>query len=100
MPPTFRILCYVCTDAMGHSAGALEMLDEMLDSFDHPEKSSTEQGRAKGKQSCTLLGEMLDSFDQGVVQFKRPITGSACHLKAIPSSSPYLTLATYENEYR
>ena len=68
MTPKFRILCYVCTDSMGHSAGAretLEMLDGMLDSFDHPEQSSTEQGRA-GEQSCTLLGEMLDSFDQGL----------------------------------
>ena len=52
---------------MGHSAGAyktLEMLDGMFDSFDHPEQSSTEQGRRKGKQSYTLLNEMLDSFDQ------------------------------------
>ena len=37
----------------------------MLDSFDHPEQSSTEQGRA-GEQSCMLFGEMLDSFDQGL----------------------------------
>ena len=46
----FRILCYICTDSMGHSAGAhetLEMLHGMLDSVDHPEQSSTEQGRAK-----------------------------------------------------
>ena len=56
---------------MGHSAGAhetLEMLDGMLCSFDHPEQSSTEQGRArqsKGEQCCMVLGEMLDSFDQG-----------------------------------
>ena len=36
MTPKFRILCYVCTNAMGHSAGAnetLDMLGEMLDSF-------------------------------------------------------------------
>ena len=34
----------------GYWAGAhetLEMLDEILDSFDHPEQSSTEQDRAK-----------------------------------------------------
>ena len=35
---------------MGHSAEiheTLEDLDELLDSFDHPEKRSTDQGRAK-----------------------------------------------------
>ena len=55
----------------------LEMMYEMLHSFDHPEQSSTEQERAKaskgeqrrakaskGEQRCTLLGEMLDSFDK------------------------------------
>ena len=50
LTPKFRIICYVCTNSMGHSAGAhgtLEMLDEMLDSFDHPEQSSTEHGSAK-----------------------------------------------------
>ena len=43
----FRIPCYICTDSMGHSAGAhetLEMLDGMLDSFDHTE---AEQHRAR-----------------------------------------------------
>ena len=48
-----QILWYVCTDAIGHSAGAhktLEMLDWMLDAFDHPEQSSTEQGRAKARK--------------------------------------------------
>ena len=49
-----RILCYVCTDAIGHSAyiayNTLEMLDGMLDAFDHPEQSSTEQGRAKARK--------------------------------------------------
>ena len=48
--PKFRILCFLCTESIGHSAGAhetLEMLGEMLDSFDQPEQSSTEQGRAK-----------------------------------------------------
>ena len=44
MTPKFRILYYACTDSMGHSAGALVMLEGMLDSFDHPEQSSTEQG--------------------------------------------------------
>ena len=38
---------FVCTDSMGHSTAALEMFDGMLDSFDHPEQSSTEQGRTK-----------------------------------------------------
>ena len=38
--PKFRIICYVSIDSLRHSAGAhetLEMLDKMLDSFDHPE---------------------------------------------------------------
>ena len=38
---------------MGHSAGAdetLNMLDGILDSFDQPEQSSTEQGRAKASK--------------------------------------------------
>ena len=51
--PKFRILCNVRTDSVGHSAGAHEtpeMLDEMLYSFDHPEQSSTEQGRAKARK--------------------------------------------------
>ena len=50
LTPKLQILCYVCTDSMGHRAGAhetLEMLDGMLDSSDHPEQSNTEQGRAK-----------------------------------------------------
>ena len=53
LPPAFRILCYVCTDSMGHSAGAhetLEMLDGMLYLFGHPEQSSTEQDRAKASK--------------------------------------------------
>ena len=57
----------------GHSAGAhetLEILNGMLYSFDHPEQSSAEQGRAKASKvvpvGCTPLGEMLDSFDQGL----------------------------------
>ena len=49
--PKYRILCYVCTDSIGHSAGAhetLEILDGMLDSFNHPEsRAAQEQGRAK-----------------------------------------------------
>ena len=43
----------VCTDSMGHSAGAhdtLDTLNGMLDSFDQPEQSSTEQGRAKASK--------------------------------------------------
>ena len=61
----FRILCYVRTDSIGRRTGAnktLEMLEGMLDSFDHPRQS-------KGEQSCTLLCEMLDSFDQGLSNF-------------------------------
>ena len=59
MAPKFRILCYVCTtklvctDSMGHSAGAhetLEMLDGILDSFDHLEQGSTEQGRGRASK--------------------------------------------------
>ena len=48
--PKFRILCHVCTEYMSYSEGAhmtLEMLEGMLDSSDHSEKSSTDQGRAK-----------------------------------------------------
>ena len=47
--PKFRILCYVCTDSIGYCAGAhetLEILDGILDLFDYPEQSSTEQGKA------------------------------------------------------
>ena len=50
---------------MEHSAGpleTLEMLNGMLYSFDHPEQSSAEQGRTK----LCALGEMLDSFEQGL----------------------------------
>ena len=68
MTPKFLILCNVCTDSMG-SAGAHETLDilgEMLDSFDHPEQSSTTAAPSKAKQSCMLLSEMLESFDQGL----------------------------------
>ena len=53
LTPKYRIICDVCTDSMGHSAGAhetLEMLDGMSDSFDHPEQSSTEHGRAKASK--------------------------------------------------
>ena len=59
MTPKFPIQCYVCTDSMGHSAGApetLEMLDAMLYSSDNPEQSSTESGRAKAsKVVCCLV---------------------------------------------
>ena len=50
LTPKYRILCYLCTDYIGHRGGAhetLEMLDGMLDSSDHPEQSSTEHGKAK-----------------------------------------------------
>ena len=53
MTPKFRVLCYVCIDSMRNSAGAhqtLEILDEMLDSFDNPEQRSTGQGRAKASE--------------------------------------------------
>ena len=52
LTPKYRI-CDVCTASMGHSAGAhetLEMLDEMLDSFDHPDQSSTKHGRLKASK--------------------------------------------------
>ena len=47
-----------CTDSMGHSAGAhetLEMLGGILDSFDQPEQSSIEQGRAKASKVVRCL---------------------------------------------
>ena len=50
MTPKFQILCFLCTDSMGHGAGAhetQEMLEGMLDSFEDPEQSGTQQGRAK-----------------------------------------------------
>ena len=58
MTPKFRIQCYVCTDSMGHSARVhetLEILDEMMDSLEHPEQSSTEQGRAKASKVASCL---------------------------------------------
>ena len=45
--------CMACTNSMRHSAGAhktLQMLDVMLDLYDHPEQSSTEQGGAKSNK--------------------------------------------------
>ena len=58
LTPKLRILCYVRTDSMGHSAGAHEtrgMLDGMLYSFGHPEQNSTEQGRAKESKVVRCL---------------------------------------------
>ena len=47
---------------MGHSAGALEVLDGMLYSFDHPEQSSTDQGRPRlAKQNVGFPGSALYS---------------------------------------
>ena len=51
---------------MGHSAGAhatLEMLDGMLDSFGQGLSRAAQSKTRQREQSCTLLGEMLDSFD-------------------------------------
>ena len=52
----FRTLC---SDSMGHSAGAhetLEMLNRMLDSFNHLEQRSTEHGRVQASKvvRCTV----------------------------------------------
>ena len=62
----FRILNFACTDSMGYSAGAhanLEIWAECrirLTTLSRAAPSKTEQ-------SCTLLGEILDSFDQGLI---------------------------------
>ena len=57
MTPKFRNICYdVCIESAG-AHETLEMLDGMLDSFDHPEQCSTEQGRAKGRKvlRCSVV---------------------------------------------
>ena len=55
---------------MEHYAGthkAQEMLAEVFGSFDHPELSSTEQGWSKVCKCWAMLGEMLYSFDGGLI---------------------------------
>ena len=80
LTPKFRIFCYVCTDFMRYSAGAhetLEMLDEMLDSFDRPEQSSTEQSRAKASKVVHCFVKCLIRLKgQGEVYQGKPLTHS------------------------
>ena len=43
------------------------MLDGMLDSFDQGLSRAAQSRAEQGEQSRTLLGEMLDSSDQGLI---------------------------------
>ena len=56
-----------CLYDRGHET--LEMLDRMLFSLDQAEQHQARE--SKGKHSCMLLNEMLDSFDQGLKKEKR-----------------------------
>ena len=71
MTAKLQIVWHVCTDSIEYSAGAhetLEMLDGMLHSLTTLSRAALSRAAPSkaAEQSCTLLGEMLDLFDQGL----------------------------------